>query len=136
MGSLNLSQWAVRHPALIAFLIFAIGLGGALSYFQLGRAEDPSFTIKNVNVSAMWPGATTQEMQDQVTDRIEKKLRELAYFDKSTTYTKPGFTSIGIDFKDSTPAREPARGSTRNRQGHPTAMDTCEQPARQPSGPP
>src|SRR5579863_572533 len=105
MGKLNLSQWSVRHPALISFLIFAIGIGGALSYFQLGRAEDPSFTIKNVNVSATWRGATTQEMQDQVTDRIEKKLRELAYFDKSTTYTKPGFTSIGIDFKDSTPAR-------------------------------
>jgi multidrug efflux pump len=105
MGKFNLSQWAIRHPALIAFLIFAIGMGGALAYLQLGRAEDPSFTIKNVNVSAIWPGATTQEMQDQVTDRIEKKLRELAYFDKSTTYTKPGFTSIGIDFKDSTPAR-------------------------------
>jgi multidrug efflux pump len=105
MGSINLSRWSIRHPALISFLIFAIGIGGALSYFQLGRAEDPSFTIKNVNVSAIWPGATTQEMQDQVTDRIEKKLRELAYFDKSTTYTKPGFTSIGIDFKDSTPAR-------------------------------
>ena len=105
MGTINLSQWAIRHPALISFLIFAIGIGGALAYFQLGRAEDPSFTIKNVNVSAIWPGATTQEMQDQVTDRIEKKLRELAYFDKSTTYTKPGFTSIGIDFKDSTPAR-------------------------------
>jgi multidrug efflux pump len=106
MGSINLSQWSIRHPALISFLIFAIGIGGALSYFQLGRAEDPSFTIKNVNVSAIWPGATTQEMQDQVTDRIEKKLRELPYFDKTTTYTKPGFTSIGIDFKDSTPARQ------------------------------
>ena len=105
MGRINLSQWAIRHPALISFLILAIGIGGALAYFQLGRAEDPSFTIKNVNVSATWPGATTQEMQDQVTDRIEKKLRELAYFDKTTTYTKPGFTSIVIDFKDSTPAR-------------------------------
>src|SRR5579863_8504639 len=105
MGSFNLSLWAIRRPALTAFLIIALGLGGALSYMQIGRAEDPSFTIKNVNVSAIWPGATTQEMQDQVTDRIEKKLRELAYFDKSTTYTKPGFTSIGIDFKDSTPAR-------------------------------
>jgi multidrug efflux pump len=105
MGSFNLSAWAIRHPALISFLIFAIAVGGALSYFQLGRAEDPSFTIKNVNVSAIWPGATTQEMQDQVTDRIEKKLRELAWFDKATTYTKPGFTSIGIEFKDSTPAR-------------------------------
>src|SRR5258708_37678695 len=105
MSGINLSQWSVRHPALISFLIFASGLGGALSYFQLGRAEDPSFTIKNVNVSAIWPGATTQEMQDQVTDRIERKPRGLAYFDKSTPYTKPGFPSIGIDFKDSTPAR-------------------------------
>ena len=80
MSPINLSQWSIRHPALISFLIFAIGIGGVLSYFQLGRAEDPSFTIKNVNVSAIWPGATTQEMQDQVTDRIEKKLRELALF--------------------------------------------------------
>jgi multidrug efflux pump subunit AcrB len=105
MVSFNLSSWAIRRPALTAFLIIALGLGGVLAYFQLGRAEDPSFTIKNVNVSATWPGATTEEMQNQVTDRIEKKLRELAYFDKLTTYTKPGFTSIGVDFKDSTPAR-------------------------------
>jgi len=104
MGSFNLSLWAIRRPALTAFLIIALGLGGVLAYFQLGRAEDPSFTIKNVNVSAIWPGATTEEMQNQVTDRIEKKLRELAYFDKLTTYTKPGFASIGVDFKDSTPA--------------------------------
>ena len=96
MDTFNLSLWAIRRPALTAFLIIVLGLGGLLAYFQLGRAEDPSFTIKNVNVSAIWPGATTQEMQDQVTDRIEKKLRELAYFDKLTTYTKPGFTSIGV----------------------------------------
>src|ERR1700728_5126319 len=106
MGSLNLSQWAVRHPALIAFLIFAIGLGGALSYSRLGRAEDPSFTIKNVNVSAFWPGATAAEMQGQVADRIEKKLQELPWTDKIETYAKPGFTSISFVFKDSTPARE------------------------------
>jgi multidrug efflux pump len=106
MGRFNLSHWAIRHPQLIAFLILAISLGGALAYFQLGRAEDPSFTIKNVNISALWPGATTRDMQDQVTDPIEKKLRELPYFDKTQTYTKPGFTSIAFDFKDSTPARE------------------------------
>src|ERR1700689_5071747 len=105
MPDFNLSRWGLRHPQLVAFLILVIALAGVLAYGKLGRAEDPSFTIKNVNVSAVWPGATSQEMQDQVTDRIEKKLRELAYFDKSTTYTKPGFTSIGIDFKDSTPAR-------------------------------
>jgi multidrug efflux pump len=72
MGRFNLSHWAIRHPQLIAFLILAISLGGALAYFQLGRAEDPSFTIKNVNISALWPGATTKDMQDQITDPIEK----------------------------------------------------------------
>ena len=106
MGRINLSLWAIRHPALVSFLILAISLGGALAYFQLGRAEDPSFTIKNVNISALWPGATTREMQDQVTDPIEKKLRELPYYDKTQTYAKPGFTSIAFDFRDSTPARE------------------------------
>ena len=58
MGKFNLSHWAIRHPQLTAFLILMIGIAGALAYGKLGRAEDPSFTIKNVNVSAVWPGAT------------------------------------------------------------------------------
>jgi multidrug efflux pump subunit AcrB len=88
------------------FLIAMLGLAGTLSYRSLGRAEDPSFTIKVVIVSAMWPGATASDMQAQVADPIEKKLQELPYFDKVTTYTKPAFTAMQVAFKDNTPARD------------------------------
>jgi multidrug efflux pump subunit AcrB len=106
MRHFNLSAWAVAHPGLILFLIIMFGAAGLLSYRSLGRAEDPSFTIKVVVVTAMWPGATAAEMQAQVTDPIEKKLQELPYFDKVTTYTKPAFTAMQAAFKDNTPARD------------------------------
>jgi multidrug efflux pump len=102
MNGFNLSSWAVRHKSLTLFLMLAIFAAGAMSYFRLGRAEDPSFTIKVAVITAVWPGATTQEMQDQVSDRIEKKLQELPFFDKVETYTKPGFMAAQIVFKDST----------------------------------
>ncbi len=103
MRRLNLSEWAVRHQALTLFLIIATLVAGAASYMRLGRAEDPSFTIKLANVTAVWPGASAREMQDQVSDRIEKKLQELPYFDKVVTYTKPSFTAMQVIFKDTTP---------------------------------
>ncbi len=102
----NLSRWAVGRPALMLFLILAIGLTGAYSYFRLGRAEDPSFTIKTVNITAYWPGATASEMRDQVADVYEKKLQSLAFLDKMRTYTKPGFMAIQVWFKDVTPPKE------------------------------
>src|SRR6516164_824681 len=105
MARFNLSAWAVGHPALIMFLIAMIGLAGLFSYRSLGRAEDPTFAIKVVIVTAMWPGSTAAEMQTQVADPIEKKLQELPYFDKVTTYTKPSFTAMSVAFKDNTPAR-------------------------------
>src|ERR1700683_2603423 len=103
MPDFNLSRWGLRHPQLVAFLILVLALAGVLAYGKLGRAEDPSFTIKNVNVSAVWPGATSQEMQGQVADRVEKKLQELPFVDKIETYSKPSFASISFVFKDSTP---------------------------------
>ncbi len=106
MKRFNLSSWAVAHPTLILFFIVMLGVGGFFSYERLGRAEDPSFTIKVVVVSAIWPGATAAEMQEQVADRIEKKLQELPYFDKVTTYTKPSFTAMQVAFKDNTPAKD------------------------------
>lgn len=101
----NLSAWSVRHPALILFLMIVLGVAGVMSYQRLGRAEDPSFTIKVAVITAAWPGATTQEMQDLVSDRIEKKLQELPWFEKVQTYTKPGFMAAQLVFRDNTHSR-------------------------------
>ena len=106
MKRFNLSAWAVAHPTLILFLILALGFAGFFSYERLGRAEDPSFTIKLVVVSAIWPGATAKEMQEQVADPIEKKMQELPHFDKVQTYSKPNFTAMQVFFKDNTPPQE------------------------------
>ena len=92
----NLSAWAVAHKPLALFLVIALAIGGALAYLNLGRAEDPNFTIKVANVTAVWPGATSQEMQDQVADLVEKKLEELPYFYRARTYhvPTPGFAAL------------------------------------------
>lgn len=106
MRGINLSAWAVRHQTLVLFLIIVIGLAGSFSYMRLGRAEDPSFTIKVGVIHVSWPGATALEMQSQVADRIEKKLQELPYFNRVITYAKPGFAAMQMEFKDYTPARQ------------------------------
>ncbi|WP_342360013.1 efflux RND transporter permease subunit [Terrarubrum flagellatum] len=106
MRRFNLSEWAVHHQPLVLFFIIAIALGGFFSYQKLGRAEDPNFTIKVATITAIWPGATAQEMQDQVSDRMEKKLQELPFFNKVQTYTKPGFTAMQMEFKDYTRSGE------------------------------
>jgi multidrug efflux pump subunit AcrB len=102
----NWSHWAVTHRALLLFAILVVMAAGAISYMRLGQAEDPSFTIKVVTITAAWPGATAREMQDQVAERIEKKLQELPYFERAQTYTKPGFTAIQMVFRDTTPPRD------------------------------
>src|SRR6201991_3402742 len=106
MKRFNLSAWAVSHPALILFLVVALSAAGFFSYQRLGRAEDPFFTVKVVNVSAIWPGATAAEMQTQVADPIEKKLQELPGFEKVQTYSKPAFTALQVTFRDSTPPKD------------------------------
>ena len=106
MKRFNLSAWAVSHPALVLFLILVLGVAGFFSYQKLGRAEDPFFTVKVVNVSAIWPGATAKEMQAQVADPIEKKLQELPYFEKVQTYSKPSFAAMQVTFRDSTPPKD------------------------------
>src|SRR6478672_5596379 len=106
MKRFNLSAWAVSHPTLVLFLMIILGVAGFFSYQKLGRAEDPFFTVKVVNVSVIWPGATAQEMQTQVADPIEKKIQELPYFEKVQTYSKTAFTAMQVTFKDSTPPKD------------------------------
>ncbi|CAN5384764.1 efflux RND transporter permease subunit [soil metagenome] len=106
MHLFNLSSWAVSHRTLILFLIVALGAAGFVSYEKLGRAEDPSFTVKVVNVTVIWPGATAKEMQEQVADPIEKKMQELPYFEKVQTYSKPSFTAMQVTFRDNAPPKD------------------------------
>jgi multidrug efflux pump len=103
MKGFNLSQWAITHRALVLFMIIVLGAAGIYSYFNLGRAEDPSFTIKVMIVNVAWPGATASEMQTQVADKIEKKLQELPYLDRIESYSQPGVSFIQVFLTDRTP---------------------------------
>lgn len=104
----NLSRWAVTHPAFVTFLILACSVAGLQAYFQMGRAEDPSFTIKTGIVSAVWPGATSEEMQQQVADLVEVKLRETPYLDFLQTYCLPDRMMTLVQLKDSVPTKQVA----------------------------
>jgi multidrug efflux pump subunit AcrB len=103
MQRFNLSEWAITHRALVLFLIVVLGAAGAYSYANLGRAEDPNFTIKTMVLNVAWPGATAGEMQTQVADKIEKKLQELPYLDRVESYSQPGISFIQVYLVDSTP---------------------------------
>ncbi|THF29544.1 efflux RND transporter permease subunit [Pseudomonas atacamensis] len=102
-GRFNLSAIAVRQRAITVFLIFLIAVAGVLSFFKLGRAEDPPFTVKQMTVITAWPGATAQEMQDQVAEPLEKRLQELKWYDRTETYTRPGLAFTMVSLLDSTP---------------------------------
>jgi multidrug efflux pump len=103
MKRLNLSEWAITHRALVLFMIILLGAAGTYSYFNLGRAEDPTFTIKVMVVNVSWPGATATEMQAQVADKIEKKLQELPFLDRVESYSRPGVSFIRVNLSDRTP---------------------------------
>jgi len=102
-GRFNLSALAVRERAITLFLILLISLAGLVAFFKLGRAEDPAFTIKVMTIITAWPGATAQEMQDQVAEKVEKRLQELRYYDRAETYTRPGLAFTTLTLQDSTP---------------------------------
>ncbi len=100
----NLSEWALKHPQMVMFLLVLLSLGGVLAYGSLGQKEDPEFTVKAMLVQAAWPGASAQAVAEQVTDKLEKKLQEVAEVDYTTSYAKPGLTQITITLREDTPA--------------------------------
>nr|WP_216663482.1 efflux RND transporter permease subunit [Dickeya dadantii] len=101
-----MSALAVHERAITLFLIFLISVAGILAFFQLGRAEDPPFTIKQMTIITAWPGATAQEMQDQVAEPLEKRLQELRWYDRAETYTRPGLAVTMLSLLDSAPPSE------------------------------
>jgi multidrug efflux pump len=106
VSRMNLSQWALDHQAFTRYLLIVLMLLGVASYFQLGQDEDPPFTFRAMVVRAYWPGATAQEVAEQVTDRLEKTLQEVPYADKIRSYSKPGETLITFQLKDGAPPSE------------------------------
>src|SRR5215216_5655360 len=101
--NLNLSAIAVRERAVTLFFILLLVAAGAYAFVMLGRAEDPSFTIKTLTATTAWPGATAREMQDLVAEPLEKRLQELTWYDRVETTTRPGYAYMTITLKDSTP---------------------------------
>jgi len=103
MSGFNLSALAVRERSITLFLILLVSVGGLYAFFKLGRAEDPAFTIKQMTVVTVWPGATAQEMQDQVVEKLEKRIQELRWYDRTETFTRPGVALTTVYLLDSTP---------------------------------
>ena len=108
MSGFNLSALAVRERAVTLFLLVAISLAGIFAFLQLGRAEDPAFTIKVLTVSAVWPGATAEEMQNLVAEPLEKRLQELRWYDRVETIARPGLVLMTLQLLDKTPPAEVA----------------------------
>ncbi|MBS0166834.1 MAG: efflux RND transporter permease subunit [Nitrospira sp.] len=106
MAGVNLSEWAIRHKALTIYFMVVTLIAGAYAYVSLGRNEDPPFTIRVMVVQTLWPGATQDETMQQVTDRIEKKLEEIAYLDYLKSYTTAGKSTIFVSLLDSSPKEE------------------------------
>ncbi len=104
----NLSKWALDHPALTRYLMVVLMLLGFAAYFQLGQDEDPPFTFRVMVVRTYWPGATAQQVAEQVTDKIERTLQEVPYADKIRSYSKPGESQIIFQIKDSSRPNEVA----------------------------
>lgn len=106
MKGLNLAEWAIRHKQIVYFFIIAIITGGLWSYFHLGRSEDPDFTIRQAVVTAAWPGASAQQITQQMTDPLEKKLQDTKGLDYIKSFTHDGKTVIYVNLKDSVPKEE------------------------------
>ena len=99
----NLSDWTLHHRTLVGYFLFAIALMGVLAYGRLSQAEDPPFTFKLMVIRSFWPGATARQVEQQLTDKIEKKLQETPYIDRVSSFSRPGESTVLFSAKDNTP---------------------------------
>lgn len=100
MKSFNLTEWALQHKQLVYYFVLLMFLAGIVSYRNLGRMEDPDFTVRQMVVSVNWPGATARQVEEQVTDKIEKKLQDTPGLDYVRSYSIPGQAVIYVVLKD------------------------------------
>jgi multidrug efflux pump len=106
MKSFNLSEWSLRHPALVLYAMLALTIIGMASYSKLGQSEDPPFTFKVMVIRSAWPGANALEVEQQLTDKLEKKLQEVPWLDVLKSYSRAGESLIFLQAKDSAPPSE------------------------------
>lgn len=99
MKRFNVSEWAVTHRPMVLFLIIATLIAGVLSFSRLGRLEDPNFDVPQMTAIVVWPGATSQDVQDQVLNRIERRLQELEHFEYVRSFARPGYGGITLWMK-------------------------------------
>ncbi len=102
----NLSEWALKHQTLVLYLMLLLTITGLLAYTKLGQSEDPPFTFKVMLVRTTWPGASAYEVEQQITDKLEKKLQETPHLDYSSSYSRPGESLIFLVIKDDTFSKE------------------------------
>ena len=102
----NLSAWALNHQQMVVYLMVVLTFAGVISYFNLGRAEDPDFTFKVMVVRTLWPGATAQQVERELSERIEKKIQETPWVDVVRSASKPGESLVFVILKDYTPKKD------------------------------
>jgi len=102
MNSFNLTEWALKHRAVVLFLLLVVAIAGVLSFTKLGQLEDPNFSVPSMTATVIWPGATAQQMQDEVLNRMEKKFEQIDHFEKVVTFARQGFGGMTLTVKGGT----------------------------------
>src|SRR5690349_16914798 len=105
-SSFNLSAAALKYRQLTLFFLIVLGAGGVAAFLNLGQREDPDFTFRATVIRTLWPGATAEQVDQQVTDRIEKKLQETPYYKWTRSHSKPGESLIVLELLDTAPPKE------------------------------
>ena len=102
MNDFNLTEWALKHRAVVLFLLLVVAIAGVLSFTKLGQLEDPNFSVPSMTATVIWPGATAQQMQDEVLNRMEKKFEQIEHFEKVVTFARQGFGGMTLTVKGGT----------------------------------
>ena len=102
MSHFNLTDWALRHRAIVLFLILIVAVAGLFSFTRLGQLEDPSFSVPSMTAGVAWPGATAQQIQDEVLNRMEKKFEQIDHFEKVVTFARQGYGGMTLTVRGGT----------------------------------